>query len=86
MAASNQFNPQDIEAIDIHVDKGHLRVCNIQEPKSGLEAKFSLRLTAAMALCDLDTASIELFDEDFDEWLVNLKAMCEFYDITPEDS
>ena len=75
LAASNQFNPQDIESIDIFVDKGHLRVCNIQEPKSGLEAKFSLRLTAAMALCDLDTAAIDLFDDAItrDERLVSFR-------------
>jgi len=75
LAASNRFNPQDIEAIDIYVDKGHLRVCNIQEPASGLEAKFSLRLTAAMALCDLDTAAIDLFDDSItrDKRLVSFR-------------
>ena len=75
LAASNRFNPQDIEQIDVFVDKGHLRVCNIQEPKSGLEAKFSLRLTAAMALCDLDTAAIDLFDDAItrDERLVSFR-------------
>ena len=75
LAASNRFNPQDIERIDVFVDKGHLRVCNIQEPKSGLEAKFSLRLTAAMALCDLDTAAIDLFDDTItrDERLVGFR-------------
>jgi 2-methylcitrate dehydratase PrpD len=75
LAASNRFNPQDITQIDIFVDKGHLRVCNIQEPKSGLEAKFSLRLTAAMALCDLDTAAIDLFDDPItrDERLVGFR-------------
>jgi 2-methylcitrate dehydratase PrpD len=64
LCAGNRFNPQDVSRIDIFVDKGHLRVCNIPEPKSGLEAKFSLRLTAAMALSNLDTASIALFDDD----------------------
>lgn len=75
LAASNLFNPQDIEAIDIFVDKGHLRVCNIQTPESGLEAKFSLRLTAAMALCELDTAAIDLFDDPItrDERLVHFR-------------
>ncbi len=75
LAASNRFNPQDIEAIDIYVDKGHLRVCNIEEPNSGLEAKFSLRLTAAMALCNLDTAAIDLFDDPItrDERLVSFR-------------
>lgn len=75
LAASNQFNPKEVEHIDIFVDKGHLRVCNIQEPSSGLEAKFSLRLTAAMALCDLDTAAIDLFDDAItrDERLVGFR-------------
>jgi len=63
LAAGNRFRPGDITAIDVHVDKGHLRVCNIPEPRTGLEAKFSLRLTTAMALTGLDTASITLFDD-----------------------
>jgi len=63
LAASNRFRPGDITAIDVHVDKGHLRVCNIVEPRTGLEAKFSLRLTTAMALTGIDTASIALFDD-----------------------
>ena len=63
LCASNRFNPRDVTRIDVHVDKGHLRVCNIQEPASGLEAKFSLRLTTAMAMSNLDTASITLFDD-----------------------
>jgi 2-methylcitrate dehydratase PrpD len=63
LCASNRFNPRDVARIDVHVDKGHLRVCNIQNPKSGLEAKFSLRLTTAMAMSNLDTASISLFDD-----------------------
>ncbi|HEY5644803.1 MAG TPA: MmgE/PrpD family protein [Pseudomonadales bacterium] len=63
LSASNRFRPGDITGIDVHVDKGHFRVCNIQEPRTGLEAKFSLRLTTAMALSGLDTASITLFDD-----------------------
>lgn len=63
LCAGNRFNPGDITAVDIHVDRGHLRVCNIQEPATGLEAKFSLRLTAAMALTNLDTSRIDLYDD-----------------------
>ncbi len=63
LTAKNAFNPGEITAIHVHVDKGHLRVCNIAEPKTGLEAKFSLRLTTAMAVNALDTASIDLFDD-----------------------
>jgi len=63
LCQSNRFDPNDIEDIEVSVDKGHLRVCNIPEPATGLEAKFSLRLTTAMAVNDYDTASITLFDE-----------------------
>jgi len=59
----NQFDPNSIARIDVEVDKGHLQVCNIPEPATGLEAKFSLRLTTAMALTGIDTASITIFND-----------------------
>jgi 2-methylcitrate dehydratase PrpD len=63
LCQANLFDPNDIDDIEVRVDKGHLKVCNIPEPSTGLEAKFSLRLTTAMAVNDYDTASIELFDD-----------------------
>ncbi|MFV2090754.1 MAG: hypothetical protein ACC642_08860, partial [Pseudomonadales bacterium] len=63
LCQSNAFDPNDIEDIEVQVDQGHLRVCNILEPDTGLEAKFSLRLTVAMAICDEDSASISVFDD-----------------------
>ncbi len=63
LLAGGRIDPADIEAIHVHVDKGHFRVCNIQSPGTGLEAKFSLRLTVAMAVSGLDTASIRRFDD-----------------------
>ena len=41
-----------------------LKVCDIAEPRTGLEAKFSYRLTAAMALEGWDTAALETFTDD----------------------
>ena len=41
----------------VQVDKGHFKVCNILEPQTGLEAKFSLRFTVAMTLAGVDTSS-----------------------------
>jgi len=61
---SNRFDPNDIERIVVEVDKGHLRVCNIAEPDTGLQAKFSLRLTTAMALTGVDTSSIAVYDDE----------------------
>lgn len=52
-----------IRAVRVMVDKGHLRVCNIPSPGTGLETKFSLRTTTAFALTGLDTASIETYSD-----------------------
>ena len=49
--------------MQIEVDRGHFKVCNIQEPSTGLEAKFSLRFTAAMALAGIETADIDAFTD-----------------------
>jgi len=59
----NAFDPKAVTDIEVRVDRGHLRVCNIPAPKTGLEAKFSLRLTTAMALTGTNTASIGIFDD-----------------------
>ena len=40
-----------------------LRVCNIARPETGLQAKFSYRLTAAMALSGWNTAALESFSD-----------------------
>ena len=40
----------DVERVDVTVPPGHLSVCAIPEPRTGLEGKFSLRYTAALAL------------------------------------
>lgn len=42
--------PERVESIDVLVPAGHLRVCDIAEPVTPLEGKFSLRFTTAMAL------------------------------------
>lgn len=39
-----------VERMDITVPPGHLSVCAIPEPRTGLEGKFSLRYTAALAI------------------------------------
>ncbi|MEC3993742.1 MmgE/PrpD family protein [Actinacidiphila sp. DG2A-62] len=44
------FGLGDVERIAIAVPPGHLDVCGIAEPRTGLEAKFSLTGTAALAL------------------------------------
>lgn len=45
----------DIDRIEVRVRGRYLKVCDIPEPTSGLEAKFSLRFTTAMALAGVET-------------------------------
>jgi 2-methylcitrate dehydratase PrpD len=54
----------DIESIDIEVPRFFLSICNIQEPLTGLEAKFSLRAVAAMALLGDDTRDIGAYSTE----------------------
>jgi 2-methylcitrate dehydratase PrpD len=50
--------PGEIAQITLRLDRSCERVCNIPAPTDGLEAKFSLRQTVAMALSGIDTASL----------------------------
>ncbi len=52
-----------IEAVTVKVPAGHLGVCNIQAPSTGLECKFSLRMTTALALSGEDTFQDGLFSD-----------------------
>jgi 2-methylcitrate dehydratase PrpD len=51
-------SPADIAAIRLSLHHATDKVCNIPAPTDGLEAKFSLRQTVAMALSGVDTASL----------------------------
>lgn len=51
----------EVTEVSITTHPRWLSVCNIAEPASGLEAKFSYRLTAAMALSGHDTAALATF-------------------------
>jgi 2-methylcitrate dehydratase PrpD len=57
-ARDQQVRPEDIAALTLSVNLGSSRICNIEAPADGLQAKFSLRQTVAMALSGVDTASL----------------------------
>ncbi|PIB91827.1 MmgE/PrpD family protein [Caulobacter sp. FWC2] len=50
--------PEAVRAIRLKVDAGADAMCNIAEPRTGLEAKFSLRFNAALALHGIDTSDV----------------------------
>jgi 2-methylcitrate dehydratase PrpD len=56
LKATHGITPEQVETVRLRVPPGHLRVCNIQNPTTGLEGKFSLRFTAALALSSEDTS------------------------------
>lgn len=63
MRESLRISPRDVAAVELHVSPGHLSVCNIAEPCSGLETKFSLRHTAALAICNRDSSALATFSD-----------------------
>ncbi len=54
--------PERVRAVRLRVPPGHLAMCNIQEPRTGLEGKFSLRFTTALALAGRDTSDAAFTD------------------------
>ncbi len=58
-----QVEPSAVSGAVLRLEAGASRVCNILAPRTGLEAKFSLRLTTAFALVGLDTASLDTYSE-----------------------
>jgi 2-methylcitrate dehydratase PrpD len=59
----HDFAPDQVERIDVRLEEACDRVCNIPAPRTGLEAKFSLRLTTAMGLAGLDTSRLSTYSE-----------------------
>ena len=53
----HRLTPDDVERIALRTNPRWLRVCDLKAPRTGLEAKFSYALLAAMALAGVDTAA-----------------------------
>jgi 2-methylcitrate dehydratase PrpD len=63
LRGEERLAPEAIEAVSVRTPAGHLGVCNIQAPATGLECKFSLRMTTALALAGEDTFQEALFSD-----------------------
>ncbi len=55
--------PTGIVGLEVRTNPRWLKVCDIRQPRTGLEAKFSYRFLAAMVLNGIDTASESAFDD-----------------------
>jgi 2-methylcitrate dehydratase PrpD len=60
---NHNLTPDRVGAIHLKINGAADRVCNIQAPTNGLEAKFSLRLTTAMALAGVETGRLDSYTE-----------------------
>lgn len=86
--AQHAMSSNAIESIHLRVPPVADRVCNLPRPATGLEAKFSLRLTVAMGLAGRDTAGIATYTDALtqDPELVRLRDLMtiEFVEGQPE--
>ncbi len=62
-----------------------MTVCNIDAPKTGLETKFSYKMTAAMALSGINTSAISSFTDDLGA-RADLQDIMTRISVTPDDS
>jgi 2-methylcitrate dehydratase PrpD len=80
--------PEQVARLTLSLDRSCDRVCNIPAPSDGLEAKFSLRQTVAMALSGIDTASLAAYSAATatEPGLVRLreKLVLDFHDNWPQ--
>ncbi len=60
----HELGADDVMRVVVHASAVSDGVCNIAEPSSGLEAKFSLRHTVAMAIAGVDTASLASYSDE----------------------
>ena len=60
----NNLIAKNIENVSIAVPPRYLKICHILSPNTGLEAKFSFRLSAAMVLNGQDTAALSTFSSN----------------------
>jgi len=60
---NHAIRPGQVSTVLLTTHPTWLKVCDLAQPATGLEAKFSYRLTAAMVLAGVDTAALESFSD-----------------------
>lgn len=77
----------DVAAVTTHVDSQHRQVCDIPEPTTGLEVKFSIRHCIAMALNGMDTGDGANFTDEIAnrEDLVDLRRKVDLKDMAHDN-
>jgi 2-methylcitrate dehydratase PrpD len=75
----HRLTPEAVAGITLRLDASCERVCNIPTPVDGLQSKFSLRQTVAMAFAGVDTASLAAYSAEnaLDPALIGLRERIE---------
>ncbi len=60
----HNITPDRISRIRMQIEEASDRICNIQAPTTGLEAKFSLKLATAMGLSGVDTGRLSTYSAE----------------------
>ena len=63
LRTNHAIQPEQVASVTLTTHPTWLKVCDIAAPTTGLEAKFSYRLTAAMVLAGIDTAALASFSD-----------------------
>jgi len=63
LCLQHRLTDAEVRRVIVRVSSGSDGVCNIATPRTGLETKFSLRHTVAMALAGIDTSSMASYDD-----------------------
>ncbi len=63
LRARHEIVPETLDSLQVHVSPFVLDVCNIAEPTTGLEGKFSLRATVALTLLGEDTRDAATYSD-----------------------
>jgi 2-methylcitrate dehydratase PrpD len=58
------FSLDRIRAVRVRANSHCNEICNIAEPRNGMETKFSLRATAAFALAGIETSRPDVFSDE----------------------
>ena len=62
--SENYLHPQTVQTIDIIVSSSWYGVCDIENPQTGLQGKFSFHYVAALLICGYNTAALDSFLEE----------------------
>lgn len=77
-------DPEGVDGIELRVPPTHLSVCDIAEPRTGLEGKFSLRFAAALALATGATGENQFTDQAIAD--PRLTELCARTTVTTDES